>query len=408
VALLLTGTLLQRLAIPIGTDQVPVTVPLLLGIIVLGLWTGEFRVRPGKLRVLALLAATASLCTLAQVAVGAVPSLLSLALFFCLYPLVALRADIGAVGVAVVERVFLRLMAVAALVSIGQLGIQYAGVAYEDYLLRLVPATLLQTGYNTGDPIAYGEPLYRSNGIVFLEPSFVSAFLGLAVALALYRRRSWLLVTLLLAGMVPPLAGSGFVVLVPALVALAVSRGRARLLMAVPAIALAALLAFVTPLGTLYLDRSTEASNPNTSSSARLVQPYDALVPPAFEDWTTSLVGHGAGLADDHLIDEGLRNVTAPLVPKVLFEYGLVGAVGILAVLVVFLAVESWRRPWTIGLFLLFLYVNASFLQSTLVFITLFWVTLLPAVRDLRTPARDDGPPPARPVEAPAPAPVQA
>ncbi|KQS68805.1 hypothetical protein [Modestobacter sp. Leaf380] len=378
IALVLVGTLLQRIALPLGSDQVPLGIPLLLGITALGVWTGEFRVTDRKLRALVVFIGTATVCTLLQVATGSTPSLLSLGLLFCIYPLVALTADIGRAGVAAVEEVFLRLMTVAALVSVGQLAVQYAGVPYEDHLLRVVPESLLLVGYNTGDPITYGDPLYRSNAVLFLEPSFISLFLGIAVALALFRRRSWLMVTVLLAGMIPPLAGSGFVVLAPALVVLALGRDRARLFAAVPAVVLAVLLALATPLGDLYLERSFEASNPNTSSSARLVQPYGALLPPTFEDYTTTLIGHGAGTADDYLIDVGLIDVTAPLVPKVLYEYGLVGAVGILALLVVFLAVEVRRRPWTVGIFLLFLYVNASFLQSTLVFITLFWISLMP------------------------------
>ena len=382
MALLLVSILLQRLAIPLGSDQIPLGVPLALGIIVVGLVTGEFRVDSRKVRVLLVIWLTATTCTLFQVASGNLPSLLSLGLLIALYPLVGLAADLSAGGVARVEDLFIRLMTVFSLVSLGQMAIQFLGVAYEDYLLRLVPEAFILLGYNTGDPIAYGDPLYRSNGIVFLEPSFVSLFLGFAVALALFRGRSWFRVTILLAGMIPPLAGSGFVVLGPAIIALALGRHRRRLLSALPALLIAIAVALVTPLGERYLDRSLEASNANTSSSARLVQPYGALIPPALDDPVGAAFGHGAGSADDYLLTVGKDQVTGPVIPKVLYEYGLVGALGILAALIAFLGGQVRTRPWTVGLLVAYVYVNASFLQNTLVLTTLFWISLMPARPD--------------------------
>jgi hypothetical protein len=320
----------------------------------------------------------AAACTLAQLVLGSAPSLFSLALVVALYSMAAVVARISPDAVASVERVFLRLMAVFALVSVGQLATQYLGIPYEDHLLRVVPETLLLDNYNTADPIAYGESLYRSNGVIFLEPSFLSLFLGAAVALALYRRADWRLVTVLLVGMVPPLAGSGFVVLIPVLVFLAFSHRRRNLLAVVPALLVAAAVAFLTPLGELYLDRSTEASDTNTSSSARLVQPYTTLLPPSIEDPVSTAVGHGAGVANDYLTRIGLGDVTTPVVPKIFYEYGLTGLLGILGLLLLLLGRGVRQRPWTAGLLLLYLYVNASFLQHTQVFITLFWICLVP------------------------------
>jgi hypothetical protein len=146
----------------------------------------------------------------------------------------------------------------------------------------------------------------------------------------------------------------------------------------VPALLVAAAVAFLTPLGELYLDRSTEASDTNTSSSARLVQPYTVLLPPSIEDPVSTAVGHGAGVANDFLTSIGMGDVTTPVVPKIFYEYGLVGLLGILGVLLLLLGRGVRQRPWTAGLLLLYLYVNASFLQHTQVFLTLFWICLIP------------------------------
>lgn len=379
VALLVSSILFQRLGIPLAGEEAPLMVPVVLFLLAVGLRTGEFRVNRRDLRLLAVIWGVAAVCTLAQLVLGSAPSLFSLALIVALYSMGAVVARISPAAVASVERVFLRLMAFFAIVSVGQLATQYLGIPYEDHMLRVVPESLLLDNYNTADPIAYGESLYRSNGVIFLEPSFLSLFLGAAVALALYRRADWRLVTVLLVGMVPPLAGSGFVVLIPVLVFLAFTRRRRNLLAVVPALLVATAVAFLTPLGALYLDRSTEASDTDTSSSARLVQPYTALLPPSIEDPVSTAVGHGAGAADDYLSQTGLGDVTTPVVPKVFYEYGLAGLLGILGVLLLLLGRGMRQRPWTAGLLLLYLYVNASFLQHTQVFITLFWICLIPA-----------------------------
>lgn len=379
VAFLASTILLQRLAIPLGAQQISVTIPVGLAILALGIHAGEFRWRPAKVRLVALVFLAAVVATLLQLVTGIAPSLLSLALLLALYGMAGLSADLGDGAVARVERAFVGIMSVAAVVSVGQLALQYAGVPHEDYLARVVPGAFLLQGYNTGDPITYGESLIRSNAVLFLEPSFLSLFLGLAVALSVHRGASWALVGILLVGMIPTLAGSGFVVLLPALVLLAATRRRLRLLAIIPAVAAAAVVAVVTPLGELYLERSTEASNPNTSSSNRLVQPYSELIPPSLDDATSAAIGHGAGTADGFLISQGLFDVTAPVLPKVLYEYGLLGIAGIVLPLLLLLLSGVRARPWAAGLLIAYFYVNASLLQSTLVFATLFWISLQPA-----------------------------
>ncbi|CAB4934931.1 MAG: hypothetical protein F2825_11490 [Actinobacteria bacterium] len=386
IALLVCQLLLQRIAVPLGEDQVPVTLPVSLALLAAGFVTGEFRVRPGAARGVLVLWGTAFSCTLVAVASGLVPSLFSLLLVVAIYPVAGMTADLSASAVRRVENVFFGIMVVAAAVSLVQLLIQVAGVPYEDYLLRVVPVDLLQQGFNTGDPIAYGESLYRSNGVLFLEPSFVSAYLGLATALALYRGRSALLVSVLLAGMLPPLAGSGFVVLLPAVLVMAFSTKRRRNLLALaPALVIALVVALTTPLGERYVARSDEGGggNTNTSTSLRLLLPYESLLPPSVADVGTAFTGHGAGSAEDYLRENGLSSVTAPLLPKVAYEYGILGVVGIVGALVALLAAAAVRRPWIVGVAVLFLYVNASFLQNTLVMMAFFWASFLPYDDDL-------------------------
>lgn len=379
IALLVGSVVLQRVGFGVGGGQIHLTVPFTLAVLAVGLRTGEFRIVGTKLRALAVVWFTAGACTLVQVAVGGTPSLLSLAFVVVLYAMLAFSATLSPTAVAKVERVFLGMMAFFAVVSVLQMLVQFLGIPYEDLLLRVLPESLLLDEYHTADPIAYGASLRRSNGVFFLEPSFLSLYLGLALALAVYRRRGLLLVTVLLVGMVPPLGGSGVVVAVPALALLALTGRRRALLTVLPALAVAVLVASVTPLGERYVERSTEGGDAETSTSFRLIQPYSVLLPQAVEDPLVAAIGHGAGRADDYLTQTGTPEVTQPIVPKVLFEYGVLGALGILVVLLATLGNGVRARPWTAGLLVLYLYVNASFLESTTVFMTLFWISLLPA-----------------------------
>ncbi len=380
IALLVSSVVLQRIGVSVGGGQLHLAVPVTLALLAVGLRTGEFRLAWSRVRALAVVWFVAGACTLLQLALGGSPSLLSLGFVLALYAMLGVAAQLSPAAVASVERVFLRMMAVFAVVSVLQMAVQLVGVPYEDLLARVVPEGLLLGEYRTADPIAYGEALRRSNGVLFLEPSFLSLYLGLAAALAVYRGGRPLLVTVLLVGMVPPLAGSGVVVLLPALLLVAFSGRRRNLLAVVPAVLAAVLLATLTPLGERYIERSTEAGDTRTSSSFRLVQPYAELLPPVADGPLEAAIGHGAGTADDHLAEQGTPDVTQPIVPKILFEYGVVGAIGILLVLLVVLGSGVRARPWTAGLLLLYLYVNASFLEATTVFMTLFWITLMPAV----------------------------
>jgi hypothetical protein len=86
--------------------------------------------------------------------------------------------------------------------------------AYEDYLKTFVPAQFLAQGYNTSFPMEYGSSIVKANAFVFLEPSFLSQFLALALVVGvIVRVRSWQLLVLAL-GMASTLSGTGILLLV--------------------------------------------------------------------------------------------------------------------------------------------------------------------------------------------------
>jgi hypothetical protein len=278
-----------------------------------------------------------------------------------------------------------RIMSVLAVIGIVHAGVQYLGIPYDDWFARVVPEPFIMQGYNTGDPIAWDSPIYRTNGVVFLEPSFFSYFLGIAVVVALYRGNSVWTVSLLMVAIVPTLAGNGLLVVAAGIVALALGRHRRNLLVLVVPAGAAVLLALATPLADHFLTRVTEVSNPDSSSSMRLVQPYEMLWPPWLDDPVGLLLGNGAGSATDIVAASSVPGVLAPVLPKVFFEYGVIGAMAFLVFVLWSLVAGGGERPWAAGILVSYLALNAAFLQETFALSTILFVHIL---RQLDPPAR--------------------
>jgi hypothetical protein len=327
-----------------------------------------------------------SLTLLAFVA-GREPSLPSALLAVALYALAAFDFSLRRSDINRVYDVFVRVMTVAAVVSLLQGAVQYAGVKYRDWVGDLLPQALIIPNYNSGDPLAYGSSIYRVNGLLFLEPSFLSYFLGIAVVVALQRRAAWWKVALLLAGMVPTLAGNGFVIVLPAIVLLFAVADRGVRRLAIPLV-FAAVLALVTPVGSRLVDRVDEINSPGSSGYLRMVAPYTVVIPPVLDDPSAMVVGFGAGRASDYAADFGPDSLIVPYLPKLLFEYGLVGTLAFsLFALSVFLT--GVRRPLVPGLLLAYFVVNAAFLQAPIALTTILFVVILrptvPSVDPIRS-----------------------
>ncbi|RKR73551.1 hypothetical protein [Frondihabitans australicus] len=377
-AMMLCTIVLQRFALSFGGNSIPLILPVILVFIAVGYATRVLEFDRFRGILVAILCLTGLACSLAQIAVGAVPSIFSLGLLAVLYVPAAFRSSQGPAAVALVATVFTRLMVGAAIVALLQFGLQYVGLPNVDWIGTLLPTEFTVQGFSPNAFIVYGSELRRSNGVIFLEPSFLSMYLGLAILIGIRRRTHWAVLLILLAGMVPTLAGNGLVILIPGAILTFFSPIRRNLLALLPGLVAAVAAAAVTPLGRLYVGRSGEASNSTSSSSFRFVQPYTRFLPASFDSPFHTLFGHGSGTADDYLNGLGLSDITRATIPKILFEYGMAGAVGILGVICVLFALGLAGRPWLLGLAFAFLFLNASLLQAELVFCTVFWLNILP------------------------------
>jgi len=141
---------------------------------------------------------------------------------------------------------------------------------------------------------------------------------------------------LLLAAMLTTLTGTGFVVVAVG-VAVAGLVGQGGLLARLgPGLLAGGVVAALTPVGTLLARRVTEGGGANSSTGQRFVLPFQLIVPGWLADLPHALLGAGPG-STTGLLSSVLPGVgVVPLAPlKLLYEYGVVGAV-------VFLVFLGW------------------------------------------------------------------
>lgn len=373
--------LLQRFAVPVGQEQLAALVPVVSLLVLIGWAAGGFRVDRRRLVLVTVMTGTAVLLTLVQLVAGATPSLLSVLLLGVLYVPAALVPVAGGDAGRRVSLFFVRCMAVAAVLSLAQYAVQSAGARWRDWLAELVPPDLLLQEFNRGNPITYGSDIDRATAIVFIEPSFLSLFLGVAVLLALRLRLRWPVVALLIAGIVPTVAGNGLVVVLLGAAALLLTTERRVLLTLLPTAVLAGAVSLLTPLGALYLQRSTEGGGTDSSTGLRIVQPYVQLLPPPLEQPGSALIGAGAGAAGPYIASRFTEPLLATVIPKIVFEYGMLGVVGILLPLLLLLLAPLRRRPELLGLAVTFFVLNASLQAAIMVYLVVLVMLWLPELQ---------------------------
>ncbi len=383
------GTVLtQRFALPLGAEQqIPLVIPLALAWLALGLHKGYLHIPKDPGRAYAWAASILAALTLVSLVRGADPSFFSLIFLGALYACGTVRLTRPDRNVRRETHIFFAWVMVAlGLLGIALFAAQFAGLLYRDWLFDSLPPQFVQAGYNTAYPLFWYSDVYRSNGVVFLEASFYSLFLALAALTAIwYRLPFWAVVTLV-AAMAVSASGNGVVVLGLGLAHLLVSRHRSLLLRFIPAgIAFLALLA-ATPLGELFLERSTEVGSDDSSASLRLVQPYQQVIPTYVSDVAEMFVGHGAGTISDFYEDVvRIDEIQGPVLLKLLYEYGVVGCLAFLAFFYVALLRRLAPRPWVPGLLAAYLLLNGALLQATIGILT---VLLLGVAAERSDPRR--------------------
>jgi hypothetical protein len=332
---------LQRISLP--GISIPVTVP------IAGLWVGLAFLRglvtidPRRFLLWCLAAAASGAMVLPQLVLVASPfvSSNSWALWMVIWlPLVVRLRDRSRVHYLRTLRAVAHVGLGLAVLSLAFMVCQLLGVRYHDWIADVVPNHLLVQDYVISYPIMYGSPIYKSNGWVALEPSFMSFMIAIGLVSALVTRLGVAKVLVLLAGLLSTVAGSGMAVVVGYVVGLAVV-GRIGNLRryALPALVLIA--GFTsTVFGQAVSQRVLEFGDSRSSTSLRAIEPYVQLWPYWISDPVSVIIGQGPGSSAEVVRDLGIAGLLVPSTAKVLFDYGLLGGTGLI-ILMIFTYVRS-------------------------------------------------------------------
>ena len=264
--------------------------------------------------------------------------------------------------------------------------LQVVGVAYRDLLADIVPHSLLLDGFVITYPIAWQSPIYKANAWLALEPSFLSFMLGVALVSALASRRHPLLVVWIALGLLCTTAGSGMAV-VGVYVVVAFLRGRGRHLVRYVAVSVPlAIVGALTALGDSVLDRLSEVSDPRSSTTLRMIEPYVHLVPQWLADPARIFVGGGPGSSQRVVDDLGILGLLVPTPAKMLYDYGMIG--GILMLIMILLAYLRSPEP-EFAFALAFSMLTLQGAAQPLVAMTLIMITLFAPVEPSTEPVEE-------------------
>ena len=332
---LILVVLTQKLAFPLGGRESQITAAFLIHFALMGLLAMRGYIRIGATRLL-LFCALATWIGLTQIPnVSLSFSLPSMILMLATGFMLVLTAPISAHAYRVLmNRFVLVTLAVSALVGLDW-AVQAAGFAMPD-IESLMPRALVYYEYVYIQPLQWGSPWMKPNGVFFLETSHVSQFIatGLVLELALFRRYA---IALALGGALLSTFGITGVLLFATSAPFLLVRLRRAAIVAVAGLALVGgLAASQSSLLDSVLKRTGEFSQSSSSGYNRFVLPLHwsatALMGPPDKAW----FGTGAGSMPKAINDEaaGTAGYAWPPYTKVGVEYGAIA----LAIWLLFIA----------------------------------------------------------------------
>src|SRR5579872_2751837 len=213
-----------------------------------------------------------------------------------------------------------------ALIGVLQFVAQFViGVDAAFLLDKHLPENMTVSGYNSLIPLYWSSPVYKSNGVFFLEPSFFSQFLAVAVVAELLAGPRTLRLLVLAAGIVCSYSGTGLTMLALFLPFYFLYHGHSRLFFVAALVSLV-LIFFGDALSIdAFTRRLSEFSDVESSGWARFLSMFRILQEVVFANDLTFVLGRGPGTVQEqfHLFS---FNAFDPTWGKVIYEYGLLGA----------------------------------------------------------------------------------
>ncbi|MEZ5659032.1 MAG: hypothetical protein R3E83_11035 [Burkholderiaceae bacterium] len=320
---LLLTTFGAKLAAPAGPPDIPLSFYGILALFALGLATRRLVVDTDRLLVFSLMLAVLGALQVLRPGPWSAPSLLMMATLYACY-VVGMPA--GAFDQQRALRLFLNVTSVIAIAGILQFFAQFVigpQLAFPvDYLL---PDRLLVDGYMNLNVLSYGSSTHKANGVFLLEASFFSQLLAMAVLAELVSHNRLHRLAIYAMGMMVAYSGTGILILLATLPVLALTQRRGDMVL-LGVIGLLTAIVLYEPLNLeLFVKRATEFKSTQSSGFERFVGAAYFFDQFLWTDTARSLFGVGAGMMKAF---EGRAHlpVHESALTKIIFEYGLIGA----------------------------------------------------------------------------------
>ncbi len=265
----------------------------------------------------------------------------------------------------IIKKTIIIVLAITSIIGIMQFISQIIGISYFDFY-DLIPANFKLSGFNSYYSIWYGSNIMKSNGWLYLEPSFFSQFMALGIIIVLNKKdilkKDILLVVLFTMALITSFSGTGLLLIIISLVPLLIGlKGKNRIIFTIFAVVVVIL--FVnSDYSYSVLSRIGETSSVSSSASKRFINPF---VYAFSSDNNHYLLGNGAGTVDGST-ELNIYNFSA--IPKIQFEYGLI----VLILFMFFLFMFFFKKGFNFNSFvfvIMFLFLAGNLLQPSIIFI---------------------------------------
>jgi hypothetical protein len=356
---------LQRVSLPIESFPVPIVATLVAPFLLAALWYRALRVRRVGAILYGLLIAVAVTSFLINLNSAIPVSVKSLLFLSTVYLVVVVLPDTPDSTSSVnIGRSFLHgvtlAAALGAALALVQAVSQWLHLGFPDPITALPQAFQVQ-GYHfhystEWVPTNLNLPV-KPNGMIFLEPSFLSLYLSVALVIVLWRllhggpKLVMLpLGVLLFLGICISLSTSGLPCLVIGL--LFMSREIVRRVSLVLTLLAVLAVAWFSGLLDGVIAKALEGFGANTSSGLRITEPYKHLP----DYWLDKpMIGNGPGSVSRIVERTGLLQLQTPPIVRMLVEYGIIGLLVLTAIICMVLITS--HAPWGIRLAVLAAYL---------------------------------------------------
>ena len=347
------ASLLSKFGVPgYANLGIGIGLPVMMLALSIGMLNNSVRIEPRRLGFYCITLAVLILPQLLQAGTFSLNSLMILALLHIPYVLVVVRGDELAPKALTF---FLYIARLLACLAVAQYFLQaFVDKAFLYPIDFLVPWDYVVQGFNATGTINFNSTQIRATGVFMLEPSFLTQYLAVAiVAESVTNRRLWPL-ALYTAGILVAHAGTGILVLLICMPFVVFMHRRWDLLV-LGVGGLIVIFAFGELLNLDFMtNRVGEFDDPNSSGFARFVGGFYMFDQMLWPNLKRALFGYGAGGFMDyvHLFDIEVADM--PLT-KMLFEFGLVGALTYFAFIASSLFSSPLPRMLSVAIALTFL-----------------------------------------------------